>query len=120
MRAEIDALNIRLENLIAKQNPIYDTLDDEGNIVEEESVEEGRVIFSAATGALQTRVRKSGHADNIQTNRIRMMLVILFCIQMVTILALIILGLIYGLNSKVNSVESQACGTTACNNESGM
>ena len=51
--AEIDAVKESVAKILAKLNPVYDTIDEEGNVVEES--DEVNVAFSAASGALQTR-----------------------------------------------------------------
>ena len=59
LRAEIDAVRQELAKFIEKANPIYDTIDEDGNIVEE-TEDDVKVSFSPASRVLQiqTGIRK--------------------------------------------------------------
>ena len=54
LRSEVDAVRQSLAKFLDKVNPVYDTVDEEGNIVEADEEDEAKVAFAAASGALHT------------------------------------------------------------------
>ena len=59
LRRDVNGLKASLDRLLAKLNPVYDTLDDEGNIIEEP--DEGNFAkFSAESETLQLRSARKG------------------------------------------------------------
>ena len=55
LRSEVDAVRQNLAKFLDKVNPVYDTVDEEGNIVEADEEDEASVAFAAASGAVQIR-----------------------------------------------------------------
>ena len=63
LRRDVNGLKASLDRLLAKLNPVYDTLDDEGNIIEEP--DEGNfAMFSAAQETLRLRSARRGVNDH--------------------------------------------------------
>ena len=59
LRRDVNGLKASLDRLLAVLNPVYDTLDDEGNIIEEPDA-----MFSAAQETLQLRTARQGVNDH--------------------------------------------------------